>query len=190
MILMGRNWWWFHPGRGTGQIRSHATRRASRSPNSSGVPAREPSHGVGGARARRWFPLTAAVRKNVVNRPSCLLLARASLAFGLERLDDGGNYRRLVRRIAHAQLGIRQVSDEVLELVQFGEPFIGLIEMFDGRIDASGEGLGVFGGNGIRANQFDLLVKPVLLGDHERQIFVGLFDSLLPFAKDLQSLHA
>ena len=86
------------------------------------------------------------------------------------------------RRVAHAQFGGGHVGHEVFELVQFGQPFVGLIQVFHGGVNAGGEGFGVFGGDGVGANELDLLVKAFLLGDDQGEVFPGLLDALLALA--------
>ena len=64
--------------------------------------------------------------------------------------------------IANAQFGGGHVTDEVFEFVEFGKPFVCLIKVLDGGVNAGGKGLGVFSGDGIGADEFDLLIEPFL----------------------------
>ena len=84
----------------------------------------------------------------------------------------------------------RHVADQVLEFVQLRKPFVRLVEMFDRGIDARGECLGVLGGHGVGADELDLLVQPLLLGEHQGEVGFGLLAPLLAFAQNLQPLQA
>jgi hypothetical protein len=92
--------------------------------------------------------------------------------------------------VTDTQLSAGHVPDEIFELVQLGKPFVGLIEVFDGGVDASGEGLGIFGGHGIGAEEFDLLFKTVLFGEYEGEVFVGLLETLVAFTEDFEAFEA
>ena len=92
--------------------------------------------------------------------------------------------------IANALFGRGHVADEIFEFVEFGKPFISLVEMLDGGVNAGGEGFGVFGGDGVGADQFDLLVEAVLFGTDKLEIGAGLFAALLAFAQHVEPLEA
>ena len=62
--------------------------------------------------------------------------------------------------------------------------------MLDGGVNAGGERLGVLGGDGIGADELDLLVEAVLFGDDQGQVGLGLLAALLAFAQDFQPLQA
>ena len=84
----------------------------------------------------------------------------------------------------------RHVADQILELIHFRQPFIGLIQVLDRRVNARGERLGVLGRDGVGADELDLLVEPVLFGDDQLQVRLGLLAALLAFAQHLQPFQA
>ena len=53
-------------------------------------------------------------------------------------------------------------------------------------VNARGEGVGVSGGDGVGAQQFDLFHQAVLLGLHQGHVFLGLIDAVQPFAQNSQ----
>src|SRR5437879_5727661 len=64
--------------------------------------------------------------------------------------------------VADPQVGTGHITDEIFELIQLGQPLICLVEVFYGRIDPRGECLCILGGDSIGAEEFDLLLEPVL----------------------------
>ena len=98
----------------------------------------------------------------------------------------GGQERRGGGGVADTHFGGGQIGDEVLEFIEFGQPFIGLVEVLDGGVDAGGEGFGVLGGDGVGTDEFDLLVEALLLGHDEGLVLLGLIEALLALAQDFE----
>ena len=70
-------------------------------------------------------------------------------------------------RVADAGGEVGEVVGEVFELGEFGEPFVRCGEVLDAEVDAGAEGVGVFGGDGVGTDEFNLFDEALLFGADE-----------------------
>ena len=123
----------------------------------------------------------------------CDVVQRARSARSTPLFADGGFLRRARCggwRVADAGGEVGEIVGEVFELGEFGEPFVGRGEVLDAEIDAGAEGVGVFGGDGVGADEFHLFDQALLLGADERQICGGLVDAVEALAESFEAFEA
>ena len=100
---------------------------------------------------------------------SGLALARR-LPPDLRRLDHRRRTCLPGSLVTNPLFGWGQITDQVFELIQLGKPLVGLVQVLDCRIDAGCQAFCIFCRYSIRAQEFDLLVQPVLFRDYKRQV--------------------
>ena len=79
---------------------------------------------------------------------------------------------------------------QVFELGEFGEPFVGRGEVLNAEVDAGGEGVGVFGGDGVGADEFHLFDEAFLLRADKVVVGLGLLDAREALAEGGKALEA